>query len=399
MSLTTPTVKEISDNIVNQLQVSLGQTVPLLPRAFIRVLAKVLAGVFILLFKYGGFTLQQMFVTTASDQVTTVNGRDLVPLTELGRLIGVGDPIGATQAELLIDITVSNQTGFLPAGSQLLGTTNGVTYITVGTVDLNAPTVQATIRAIEDGNGGQGRGEIGNLDAGAIVSFANPLPNVSRECAVVSQSVTGAEGETTDAYRARVLDRWQARPQGGAYADYRAWGGGVAGIAQVYPYTGDPAGEVDVYVESATEVDGIPTPAQLTAVADAIELDDNGLATRRPAGALVNTLSITRTAWITTVSGLIPPSGGSIVELQTQVTTAVEAYFLAREPFIVGLDVLPRNDIITASGVVGVVEDVVTAQGGTFTSATIAKAASPGVPVSIDTLGEGEKAKSTVNFS
>lgn len=82
MSLTTPTTKEISDNIVAQLEATLNQTIPLLPKAFIRVLAKALAGVFILLYKYAGFMLLQLFVRTASMGSTEVNGVSVTPLLE-----------------------------------------------------------------------------------------------------------------------------------------------------------------------------------------------------------------------------------------------------------------------------------------------------------------------------
>ena len=66
MALETPTTKEINEIIIAQLQASLNQTIPLLPRSFLRVLAKVLAAVFTLLYKYGGFMFQQIFVQTAT---------------------------------------------------------------------------------------------------------------------------------------------------------------------------------------------------------------------------------------------------------------------------------------------------------------------------------------------
>ena len=150
MSLQTPTTKDISDNIIAQLEASLNQSIPLLPKAFLRVLAKALGGVFILLYKYAGFMFLQMFVQTASISETTINGKTVSPLTQWGRLIGIGDPVAATNAELLIDITVDNQTGTLPSGSQLVNSANGVTYITIGTINLNASTVQVTIRASAD---------------------------------------------------------------------------------------------------------------------------------------------------------------------------------------------------------------------------------------------------------
>lgn len=394
MSLTTPTTQELSDNIVAQIETSINQTIPGLPKSFIRVLAKALAGVFILLYKYGNFTALQLFISTATLDYTEINGRLVSPLLELGRRIGVTDPAAATQAELLIDITVTNQTGSLPAYSLLLNSGNGVTYATLAAVALSAPTVQATVRAVQDQNGGDGSGTIGNLSPGAIVSFANPIANVARNATVNSQTITGADSETPDSYRARVLSASQARPQGGAAADYRKWGLEAEGIQQVYPYTGDP-GEVNVYVESATETDGIPTMAQLDAVSASIELDQDGKATRRPLGTLVNTLAISRNSWTVTVSGL---SVEDTVNAEADITTAVEAYFLSREPFITGLDVLPRNDTISQSAVIGVVEDIAAAYGGTFTTAVLELDSNPGVPVSLYVLTEGEKAKATVDF-
>lgn len=82
MSLQTPTTKEISDNIIAQLEASLNQSIPLLPKSFLRVLSKALAGVFVLLYKYGGFMFLQVFVRTASAKETIINGNSVTPLIE-----------------------------------------------------------------------------------------------------------------------------------------------------------------------------------------------------------------------------------------------------------------------------------------------------------------------------
>jgi len=92
MPLVTPTLQQISGNILAQLEAALSRDVPLLPKGFSRVLAKALAGVTITLWKYAGFSLLQQFVSTASFEETEVNGTILRPLVEWGRLVGVGDP-------------------------------------------------------------------------------------------------------------------------------------------------------------------------------------------------------------------------------------------------------------------------------------------------------------------
>lgn len=391
MSLQTPTTKEINDNIIAQLEASLNQTIPLLPKSFLRVLARALSGVFVLLYKYGGFMFLQTFVRTATISSTTINGRELSPLKEWGRLVGVGDPAAATNAELLVDITVETQTGTLPSGTQLLNSSNGVTYITIGAVPLDAPTVQTTIRAVSDQAGRGGAGAIGNLDPGAVVSFANPLANVARNAVVVSQTVTGSDGESTEAYRQRIIDRFQKRPQGGAYADYEQWGEETAGILNVYPYTSECPGQVDLYVEatvaSSGSPDGIPTNAQLQEVLDSVELDDAGLASRRPANALVNAFPITRVGFDVRVTGLLVDD---LAAVRAEIETALEEYFAAREPFIPGLSIPPRRDRVTRSALSGVVDDIVSASGGIFTAALMEL---NGVDLQIYSLGVGEKAK------
>lgn len=397
MSLVTPTTKEVGDNIIAQLESSLNQTIPLLPKSFMRVLAKALAGVFILLYKYAGFMFRQIFVVTASIDETEILGQDVSPLIEWGRLIGIGDPALATNAELFIDITVELQEGFLPTNTQLLNSSNGVTYITLGSVNLDSPTVQVIIKAVSDQSGGGGAGVIGNLDNGAVLTFANPLANVNRNTVVVSTVVTGADGESEAAYRQRITDRFQKQPQGGAYADYELWGEEPAGILNVYPYTSDCPGQVDLFVEATVESsgspDGIPTASQLQEVLDSVETDPNGVPNRRPANALVNSFPITRVPFEIIVTGIVVDN---LAQVQADITEAVTEYFVEREPFIIGLSVPPRRDRITRSAVGGVVDDIVSASGGIFSAAIVKQ---NGLNVELFQLGLGEKAKAeTISF-
>lgn len=395
MTTTARTTQQINDLVLAQLEASLNQSIPLLPKAFLRVLAKTMAGVFVLLYKYAGFMSLQLFVRTAAFGSTEINGQSVNPLVEWGRLVGVSDPVAATQAEHTISINVESQIGTLASGQQLVGPGNGVTYITLTSVILDAPVVSVTVRAVADQTGGTGAGSVGNLPNGATLAFANPISNVSRSATVTAQTVTGSDAESEASYRQRVIDRFQKRPQGGAYADYEGWGEEAAGILNVYPYTGDP-GQVDLYSEatvaSSGSPDGIPTFAQLQAVLNLVNLDANGLASRRNANAFVNSYPITRTGFVVTVQGIagVPDLG----QVQADVTAAVQEYFLSVEPFIAGLSVPPRRDQITRTRLSAIVEDIVTAAGGTFTGASFYVVGSPGnLPAYV--LGEGEKAKAS----
>ena len=396
MTVQLKTTAEISATIVGQLEAALSQTIPLLPKAFLRVLAKVLAAVYVMLYKYGGFMFLQQFIQTATDDPTEINGQIVRPLTAWGRAIGVGDRTAATKAELEVEVVVLVQTGTLPTGTQFLADSNGVVYLSTSAVALDASTKTVTVRASSDQQGGDGSGVIGNLDVAAEMSFISPPANVERVVAVTAQTVTGADAEGVEAYRTRVIDRFSKRPQGGAYADYELWSEAVEGIINAYPYTGDP-GQVDVYSEateaSSGSADGIPTGAQLTAIGDAIESDLAGLATRRPVGALVNSLPITRTAFDVNVISLTVDDTAAA---ETAIVDAIGAHFLEREPFIPGVSVGTRRDQITAAAVAGVVYDIVAAFGGVFEGVVVLEASAE---IDLRILGKGEKAKAgTVGF-
>lgn len=391
MAIDTPTTSGIADNIVSQIESSLNQSIPLLPRSFIRVLSKSFAGVFILLYKYAGWISLQQFVRTASFQSTTINGRTVRPLVEWGILVGVGEPEPATRAELTVELTVREQGGSLPAGRGLLNPDTGVTYVTVSETQLDADTVETSVRAVSDEEGGGGRGVIGNAESGTTLSFSSPPAAVERDATVVEETTTGADAESEADYRRRVIERFRQRPQGGAYADYQEWATEPAGIIAAYPYTGDP-GQVDVYIEATEESsgspDGIPTEAQIDEVEDAIERDpDTKVPDRRPANALVNVLPIERTAFDVEIDGLDVDDVSATEEL---IEEACDEYFRGLEPYILGLSVLPRKDVVSNPELAGIVYAVVTEQGGTIDGLTIEE---DGSEVTRRQLGDGELAK------
>ena len=394
MSLETPTTSEIADNLISQMESTLNQTVPMLPKSFMRVLSKATAAVFITLYKYSGFIFLQMFVQTASFTTTIVNGKVVNPLTNWGLLIGVGYPQNAVATQLVIDVTVDLQTGTLPANTPLISQLNGVTYLTVGAVPLNASVVQATVVASADSSGGNGSGTIGNLDDGAELTFANPIVQVQKTATVASTSVTGAAAETSDAYRKRIIDRFQKRPQGGAPADFQIWGVDVEGIVNVWPYKDETnPGIVKCYVEatpaSSGSPDGIPTNAQLQQVLDSIDYDENGVSTRRPISSLANAFPIVRTGFQVEVVGTQVDDLGTV---QGLVETACEQYFLDREPFVFGLSVPPRKDRISTAELAGQISTIISAYNGYFEGLNIKIGATE---YQLYQLGAGEKSKVT----
>ena len=188
----TPTVEQINQNIIAQLQASLNQRIPLLPRSFLRVISKVIAAVYVIVYKYAGFTALQQFVETASDQPTDFNGRTVRPLILWGRLIGVGDPVSAIRAELSVNV-IGLTAGVLSANTALLSPSTGVTYLVISNTTIISGTTSVVIRAAGDQQGGNGSGTIGNSPPGTSLQFSSPPVFVNPEALVDAVVISGTE--------------------------------------------------------------------------------------------------------------------------------------------------------------------------------------------------------------
>jgi hypothetical protein len=390
MSTSRKSSQEISDMIIAQLEYYFNQTIPLLPKAFNRVIAKTLGMKYVLLYDYCGFIALQAFIKTAVNKKCKFGSRELNPLEEWGRLVDVYQDLGI-RSELEIDITVLSQTGSLISGTKFVNTSTGMRYTLVGDVALNAATVTGTIRAIEVG-------EVGNIDVGGVVSFVNPPSTVVKDAVVSDLTTEGADMEPTEDFRYRIMVRWASRPQGGAYADYWDWAMAVSGVKNAYPYCGwlHPAipnsrsGCVFVFVEGYG-TDGIPSAALLEDVYDAIENNEAGLANRRPINAytaLGFVLPITRTSIDVSIGGLV---GEDLDTLKTNIETGLTDFFLDRDPWITGLSIPPRKDIITLADVMGVVGKIASASSGYAINYSMSVDSTP--ITDYYALQEGEKAK------
>ena len=387
------TIKEISDSIIAQLESTLNQKIPLLAKSFMRAHSKATASIYVMLEHYSTFMLKQWFVSTCSSEDIKVLGVTVNPLNFWGNLIGLDGRKPGQRAEHTISVVVEQVGDTLDAGTQLQSSQNGFTYITTQAYILTTNPIEINVKAADDPTFNNGVGANGNLASGAELSFVNPLAQVGKIATVTGQLVTGAEPETAESYRKRVQKAFRRRKQGGAYIDYQIWGEEVDGISNVYPYTGAPM-EVDVYAEATPESsgspDGIPTPAQLQEVKGYIEFDQNGKASRRPAGVFVNTLPITRTGFTVTVAGL---TVDNIAQVEQQIEEGLTDFFLDAEPFITGLSVPPRKDSISKIAVEGVVNDIVRANNGSFLAAITYLYQTGAIVDPAYQLQKGEKAK------
>ncbi|MDR3325110.1 MAG: baseplate J/gp47 family protein [Spirochaetaceae bacterium] len=388
------TIGEIRDLILNAVQAKFNLAFRMLSKSFIRVLATVFAGVFVVLYKQIGWLFLQLFPETSHWGEVNVLRLRVRPLVRWGNLIGVGDPKTGTQWKGVIAIDVATIGGFLVAGAQLKNDVTGKLYILEESVVLDKPEVGAAVICAENG-------AAGNLDAGDALSFVNPLGNVQKTASVVAVAEYATDDETEAEYRARVVSRFRNPPLGGALSDYRKWAGDAAGVLNAYPYkdVSTPSG-VFLYVAASPSVfpDRVPSSELLVAVGNACTYDpETGKQSRKTMTAVTDPLGDEGYANVCPVSivafdmFIAGVSGIPIDDYAEAVRPAVENYFLGREPYIRGLsDDDNKTNIVSRNNVSSAVDQASMSVKAEFETVVMKR---NGAVAASYTLGQGELAK------
>ena len=377
MALTNITITDIADNIVADIDASTGQIIPALAKAVFRVLAYALAGVFIILYKYGSDAFRQRFPQTATGEW----------LQYLGEIVDVNIiPADTWEGEAEIDAT--GAVGTIAAGTQFVKNDTGKVYeVTIGVV-IAPGTLTLNLIATEAGAGS-------DLIVGDILDIVSPIAGVELTAEITVVTTQGADEEDTEEYRQRVIDRWKAKPQGGAAVDYVLWGMEMPNAENIYPYSSSTPTVVSVYVEVDNQPDGIPTGAQLIIAEDYLTYDPiSGAQDRKPLGVTLDMQPIYRTEFDVEITDLLPDTPATRADILDALTDS----FLQKEPYIQGLST-ERVDYITYAEVVALIYAVLQSAGATVSAIDLTEHLG-GAPVTIYTLGEGEKSKlETLTFS
>ena len=145
-------------------------------------------------------------------------------------------------------------------------------------------------------------GSDGNAAVAVKLSVVSPLAGVVSESGVSVAVVGGANAESVEGLRARLVERIQNPPRGGAASDYRFWARGAhpdVTRGWVRPLAGG-LGTVTVYfMTDGATVNGIPVAAVVTAV-------DDYIAARRPVAAAVTVSAPAPVALDVTIDMLDP---------------------------------------------------------------------------------------------
>jgi uncharacterized phage protein gp47/JayE len=229
MAFSRPTLDQLIIRTKTDLEARLNNGNPVLRRAFIAVIARVIAGAAHLLYGFLNYIFLQAFPDTAEDDI----------LLRWAAIYGVDRKV-AEFAEGDVIFTGTNGT-IIPALTQIQRA-DGVVFETEVQVTIASGT--ATVNAIA-----AEAGVNGNTDPATVLTLVSPISGSDNEVTVDTGGLTGAaELESLESLRARLLSRIRQPPQGGNEADFATWALEVAGVtrAWVYPLALGP-GEVSIF--------------------------------------------------------------------------------------------------------------------------------------------------------
>jgi uncharacterized phage protein gp47/JayE len=391
--MSAPTVSDLYDSLVTTLESKLGQDIPILPKAFLRVLAMALAGVVCLLYRYSGSNRLDYFPRTANAEDQVINGRVFNALEACGERVGAPVRAAATAAVVTVQIPKSpaNAATIVANGAKMRHAGTGITFIVETSLAGSTTLGQYTARASTFDDGTSAAGIAGNIPAAENLVFASPVAGLATQGTTTGISVTGVDEEDAEAYRQRIVDFTGARKHGGSASDYVEWARTVPNVVDVYPYAGATTNTVDVYFSVADQPNGIPTAAQIADVADALRFtEDSGdlTANRSPINDLPIAIPIRSTAFNVEVYALAGVS--DVAATKARITEALTDYFNSMRPYCPGVGFPPRKDLITGPAVAAVVQEVVLNDGGTAGTVNTRES---GTIVVARSLGQGEHAR------
>lgn len=207
MPLSRPTLDQLIERISTDFETRIGGNARDAnvkgQKTFEAVLARIYAGGFHSLYGALDFESDQIFPDTA----------DGAELDRIGAIWGTprNQPTAASG-----DIRFTGTSGTIPISTQV-ETSAGSLYTTDGAGTITSGFVDVAITASETGTASE-------LNAGETVTLSTPIAGVDNDAAVLADGISGgADLETDDAYRERLILRIQQPQRYGAPGDYEQW--------------------------------------------------------------------------------------------------------------------------------------------------------------------------------
>ena len=247
MAFDRPTLRELITQMTTDAEREAGAKQ--LRQSNLRVLPKVFAYACHALYGFITWILKQLFADTAEAQY-------------LERQASIQGIYRRAASKATGTLTVSYTEGAkLPVGTIFMAD-DQTRYETTAEPEVGSYTVP--VQCLEVGT-------IGNREEGQTYTLVSPVTGVDAE-AVGSEMAGGAEAESDESLRERLLYRLRNPPRGGTATDYVAWAKEVPGVTRAWCFPKEQ-GIGTVVVRFATDEltdDGVPTAGMVQIVADHI---------------------------------------------------------------------------------------------------------------------------------
>lgn len=215
MPFERPTLAELNDRAIAGINTRLPGADALLLRSNLGVLARIQSGAIHSLYGFLDFLASQLFPDTSEAEF----------LERQAAIFGVTRK-AATAAAGTVDFT-GTELSAIPLGT-LLQAGDGTEIATTAAGAIAAGVAAVAVEVVAPG-------VAGNLAAGVSLGLVSPVAGIDATATVAAGGLTGgADGESDDSLRARLLDRIRQPPHGGAASDYEQWSLQVAGVTRVF---------------------------------------------------------------------------------------------------------------------------------------------------------------------
>ena len=217
MPFSRPSLATIEDRVEADIETRLTGGVPLLKVSVLRILAKVFSGA--IHTAYGSIDfLSKQILPDLAETVWLERHAYSWGLYRIKADFALGDAI-----------FTGVSTTVIPAGTVVVSDEGEEYYTSIeGTIAGGTATIQ--VEANEAGSAS-------NKASGETLTLQSPITGVNDICTVDSGGITGgADEETDDELRARLLLRIKNPPAGGSASDYEQAGLAVSGVQNIYVY-------------------------------------------------------------------------------------------------------------------------------------------------------------------
>lgn len=371
--LTIPTLAQLYQNELANLQSQLQVTIPVFGKAYLQGQAAVNAGKLYLYYLAIANLQKNIFPDTAEPEA--IGGT----LERFGRVKLNRNPFAAVAGQYTCTVT-GTATAVIPAGTTFksddTSTAPGYLFVLDAAFTFIGTSGTITLRALTAGTDSR-------LQAADTLSATSPIALVNKTATVTAVAVQPLAAEDIEDYRAKILDAFRLEPQGGSAADYRLWSADAQGVARVYPYAKSGApNEINLFVEAtvadSTDGKGTPGSAILTDVEAVVEFDPDTTKPitergRRPLGVhQIHFLPITPLTVTVNITGF----AGLTAAIQTAVQQAIVDKVNTIRPFVSAADILAnKNDILSSNLIIQTILN--TQPGSVFGAITITVGGAP----------------------